>query len=229
MESEKIEWTTERKPREKQDRLELERCPAGASPVYLCLSDTYVSNRLHYWQGRSYPHLLENCPACEAGNTPRDKHYVVAHDLKRHKTVIVELTDAAADEFDEYLRLYQTCRGAAFRLVRKSGKINGRISCEMRPSNEPDNALPRPPDLKASLVRMWGSAEDRYARPPSEPRKTEPPNRDLAAKNNGHRNRFTTEGSPQTPVYETTEEQRQMLARNREKIAEKLLPPKEAK
>lgn len=201
---------------------DLRRCPPGGLPPVISLSDWLIGNELHWWNGRSFPHLKENCPACAAKRSKVWKGYLGCLDPKTRKIFILELTPNCTEALSAYKITYGSLRGAQIKLDRSATKINGRVTATATPAQLGGLELPLPPDLRKILDHMWQVDHMPEQTTPVDPRPvTEAPmnNEELAKR---RPDRFADTYPPVGKIIETTPEQREMLRRNREAVATEL-------
>ncbi len=155
-----IEWVDEPTPVAPGQRLQIIRCGAGALPPLIALNTRHVGAELHYWQGRSYPHVRENCPACAARNHTTWKGYIGVWNPSTRDVGIVEFTLGCVSQLDAYYLAHETCRGATLRISRASLKANGKIILKADRSIYGSDQLPAAPNVRESLSKIWCSNRD---------------------------------------------------------------------
>jgi hypothetical protein len=150
-----IAWTRFGAVETTKSGFEILRCGATALGPLLILSTEPMAVPLHFWQGKSFPHLTQNCPACAAKRPSKMKLYVVVLDPKRNAQYVLEMTDGVTDRIREHLEQFGSLRGSYIRLSRPSGKANGKLFAQFDRSNMSDHQLAKPIDLIDYLVRLW--------------------------------------------------------------------------
>ena len=212
--SDQIEWTDAPTAASKLPACELRRCPPGGLKPQIILSDWITGNELHWFNGRSFPHLKNDCPACAAKRAKVWKGYLAALDPAKRTVYLLEITPNCVDAATAYKQSYGSLRGSALTLNRSATKANGRVTASFVPANLAGLDLPQPPDVRGTLERMWQTDHRKADSKPEDPRIVLDGPKDNEANERVNRSRFTTEGSPTSKVYETTAEQRRMLAAN---------------
>ena len=66
-----IAWTKFTTADTAKNGFELLRCGPTTLGPFVILSREALAVELHYWQGKSVPHLTINCPACHAKRPKR--------------------------------------------------------------------------------------------------------------------------------------------------------------
>lgn len=210
-----IDWADSPPKHAQQPQQDLRRCPPGGMPPFICLSDWTTGNEMHWWGGRSFPHLKHNCPACAAKRSKVWKGYLAALDPQRRSTFIAEVTPNCMDALSAYKLCFGSLRGAVITLHRSSTKINGRVTATVTQANLAGLDLPTCPNIRDSLAHMWQTDHITEDACPEDGRPiVDSPmnNAELAAKNP---KRFSTPGHNTTAVYTATPDQLKMLERNR--------------
>lgn len=150
-----IEFENRPKPERRHD---LYRVPKKGISGLVILSPRYLGRLIHYWGGRSMPHIEPWCPACEDGNGKRATFWVAAWQPASGNQAILELTDGSIETIDDYIRRYKTLRGADFAAIRKGGRVNGKLIVQLKPSTMPEAAIPAEFDFRKELEHMWGGS-----------------------------------------------------------------------
>jgi hypothetical protein len=140
---------------ERPKRHDLYRVPKKGVTGVVILSPDYLGRFIHYWGGRSMPHIEPNCPACRDGNDKRRTFWVAAWSMKTNYQAILEITDAAIASLDEYIHRYKTLRGAEVTAMRKGGRENGRLIVLLKPASIIEAAIPPNFDFRKELEHMW--------------------------------------------------------------------------
>lgn len=155
-----IEWEDAPPDQPAFQRLDIIRCGPTSLPPLIALNTRHCGAKLHYWQGRSYPHLKEHCPACAAKNNYIWKGYIGVWNPSTRAIGILEFTFAALSALDSYYLAQGTCRGATLTLKRSNGKANGKLLMTVARSMWGIDKLPPAPDVHNQLAAMWGSKRD---------------------------------------------------------------------
>lgn len=214
-----IEWNDNPHTQTQPHSADLRRCPPGGLPPAIILMDWITGNELHWWNGRSFPHLKTECPACAAKRAKVWKGYVACLDPKTRKIFILELTPNCTEPLSAYKLTFGSLRGATIKLDRPATKINGRVTATVTPTHLGGLELPQPPDVRKILQHMWQTDHRPADDQPQVPRPiVESPmsNEELERRNP---ERFRTDGNSGTKVYQATEATKAALQRNREAAA----------
>ena len=140
--------------------MELVRTPPRGELQAVITCPDLVGCPTHFYGGRTVPHELENCPACQDGHGWRWHGYVSCLLRGRRDHVIFEFTAQASDALREEHKQYGTLRGCWFRARRLNDRPNGRVLlqvCDKRPT---DLVMPPAPDIAKQLCKIWGINPD---------------------------------------------------------------------
>lgn len=216
-----IEWSDTPPTQADLKSADLRRCPCGGLPAAIILSEWLTGNELHWWNGRSFPHLANDCPACAAKRAKVWKGYLACLDPKTRKIFILEITPNCTEPLSAYKLTFGSLRGATLKLDRSSSKPNGRVTATVSQSNLGGLDLPQPPDIRAILRHMWQTDHRPQDDKPENTRAvTEAPmsNEELRKR---RPDRFATEGhaADDGPMFER--HTLDALKRNREAAAAK--------
>lgn len=214
-----IDWSDRPNVQLSRDRHDIVRCGTGSMKPHVILNDEIVGAELHWFQGRSTPHLKHDCPFCGPGKQTVWKGHVVGYDPDTKRTVIIEFTAPCIDPIAAYKQQWQTIRGALLRLHRLGGKANGKLVATVAPSNIPTAQLPEPFDLRAALHFMWNSRRDLTNIRTEAPRLVNDGPANNSELQKLHPERFKTNGHGVEEVYHASPEQLKMLEANRTAIA----------
>jgi hypothetical protein len=152
-----VEWSDSPDTLRRTDSVAILRAGTGATPALIVLSERVLGVELHWWQGRSTPHIKGKCPACEAKRPAVWKGYIAVYNPKTHVVNILEITPCCIDPLSVYRQAFGTLRGGLLTLSRSNTKKNGRLTATIMPSNFPLSGLPPCPDVQAALVFMWAA------------------------------------------------------------------------
>lgn len=118
-------------------------------------SDRSLSQMTHFWGGRTMPHPDEDCPACAEGMAYRWHTYFAFYSVKLKLPFLFECTSAAAGPLKLYLLTYGSLRGCEFNARRLGTRANSRVLIETQPANLETTFIPKEPNLRACLCRIW--------------------------------------------------------------------------
>lgn len=152
-----VDWTDTPNDLRRTDSIAILRAGTGTTPALVVLSDKVVGAELHWWNGRSTPHIKGKCPACDAKRPAVWKGYIAVYNPKTHQINILELTPCCIDPLAVYRQTFGSLKGALITLSRPGTKKNGRLTATITPSNFPQSSLPLCPDVRAALVFMWSA------------------------------------------------------------------------
>jgi hypothetical protein len=155
--SAEIDWQDEPAQVAPGTRVDLIRCGTGSLPPLIALNSRHIGAELHFWQGRSFPHIKTECPACAAKNGCVWKGYIGVWNPSTRATGILEFTLGCVTHLDAYFIAHQTCRGATISLKRSNGKANGKLIMTCTRSIWANDQLPPAPDLRKSMSLMWNA------------------------------------------------------------------------
>lgn len=131
------------------------RTPVGKEVELIILSRNFVGARLHFWRGRTTPCAGEQCTACQDGQRPRWKGYLLAYHRATKSCIIFEFTDRGYDPLQAQLEKFGNLRGFTLRSRRLNKKPNGPIQIEVGDIREESPHLPKEVDLQEMLDRIW--------------------------------------------------------------------------
>lgn len=152
-----VEWSDSPNELRRTDAVAILRAGTGSTPALIVLSERVVGVELHWWQGRTTPHIKGNCPACEAKRPAVWKGYLAVYNPKTHVVNILEITPCCIDPLATYRQAFGTLKGGLLTLTRSNTKKNGRLTATITPSNIAPNSLPPCPPVQAALVHMWAA------------------------------------------------------------------------
>lgn len=210
-----IEWSDRPNYDLSHARHDIVRCGPGSLRPHIILNDEIVGAELHWFQGRSTPHLKQGCPFCGPGKQTVWKGHVCGLCETSRKIVIVEFTGPCLDQLNEYKLRHGTLRAARLKLHRTGGKPNGKLFAQVEPSGIGTNELPAPFDLRAALHFMWNSRRDLTNIRTESPRVVVDGPANNAELQQQRPDRFKTNGHNHESVIDATPEQLAMIDRNR--------------
>jgi hypothetical protein len=155
-----VVWTEAPTPQGDGREWRVLRVPPKGLAGLIVLSDELVGTDTHYFGGRTVPHAQENCQACAAGNQRRWHGYLAVWSPKHNTKWILEITDAAGDTVKKIKQKRPSLRSMSFAGQRVPVKPNGTLIVQLTDSDWAADGLPRAPDLRRMLMRMWGFREE---------------------------------------------------------------------
>jgi hypothetical protein len=153
-----IDWQEHPAPIAPGSRLDLIRCKLGATVPVVVLSERQVGTEIHWYNGRSFPHLKNGCPACLAKRPAVWKGYLAVWQPKPRTIAIIEFTTRCTNALDAYFLAYGTLRAATVVLTRKGRSDKGPLTLDISPSQYATNDLPPAPDIRHALTHMWNAS-----------------------------------------------------------------------
>ena len=150
-----IAWDSKPDPVLTRQTFEMIRCPATSTGPWLVTCHEVIGVQVFWMQGRSQPHLGEECPGCRENKPHRWCGWLAVYDENRMRHCILEISPLCLGTINEFGTQMGTLRGARILLRRPSGKKNGRIVAELQPSKLGQTQIPEPFDLKNELIRLW--------------------------------------------------------------------------
>jgi len=135
--------------------LPLQRTPAARPLTAIVTSDDLLGCYTHFFGGRTVPHEVQNCVACQKGVPYRWHGYVSAVDVSTHLHFLFETTAQAAEAFTQYRKANGKLRGCLFEATRMHRRHNGRVIIRTKPADLGKVPLPDAPDLRVVLSVIW--------------------------------------------------------------------------
>lgn len=179
-----VDWASQPEPVRPGNKLDLIRCKTGALPPLVCLSSRHVGCDIHWWGGRSFPHLAKDCPACKDKRPAVWKGWIAVWHPKTREIGILEFTHRCTESLDAYFLAHGSCRGGIVTVSRSGTKANGKLTLQIVTGTYAVNELPACPDIKHALELMWVAkrVEDDILITPTRPVVEPPMNNDELAK-----------------------------------------------
>jgi hypothetical protein len=120
------------------------------------ISKDTIGAYLHYWRGRSVPHVYDGrCEACDKGYPFRYYGYAAALVGPNDVHGLIEFTDAAMAQVDAAYCKFRTLRGLVFKQSRVNLRSNGRMHVHFEEARRDRGELPKTPDVIKMLMNMW--------------------------------------------------------------------------
>lgn len=121
----------------------------------IVISRKWVCAPTHWIQGRTMPCTGNNCEGCQHAVQMRLKLYLFVMGPKSRTVVCFESSDNPKRNYEDFLRMNGTMRGALLTCRRASAKKNGRVLVEFSAGNVAEALLPVEDRLKEYLERLW--------------------------------------------------------------------------
>jgi len=134
----------------------LVRTPKGGGVIEATIvSPAMVGCWTHFYDGRTYPHKIDDCPAC-AGNMKREWHgYFAALRESNGQKLIIEVTERVGGFIEHWQSQHRTLRGSRIRLHRAGKAAHSKIHVDFhRELVETILHVPSQ-ELKEILCHIW--------------------------------------------------------------------------
>lgn len=149
-------WTDEPPPGGEIHAFRIIRTPATRPIVAVVTCLELNGCPTHFVKNRTIPCERPNpCPAHDQGYSWRWHGYVSCVLSGSYEHVIFEMTAQASDTFKNYQLNAGTLRGCWFRSRRPTGRSNGRVVIECKPTDPVTTRLPEPPNVRRILCHIW--------------------------------------------------------------------------
>lgn len=148
-------WTREPPAKSRGQGLPLLRTPAASQLRALITSDHLIGTDTHFWGGHTVPCERPECDACANGVEFRWHGYLAAFNPLDQLHFIFEMTDQAANVFNDYFKEHGTLRCCQFEAYRWKHRKNGRVIIKCERSAVSPAALPPAPDLENLMAIIW--------------------------------------------------------------------------
>lgn len=132
------------------------RTPPTGVLSLVCISRGFTGVWTHWWGGRTIPCRVSNCPAHDAGHSPRWHGYLLCEVPETKARVLFEFTEHAAATFAQELRERKTLRGLCFRASRSRARSNGRVLITPVKRIGSSARLPAEVPIRQVLSLIWG-------------------------------------------------------------------------
>lgn len=119
-------------------------------------SDSPVSIQTHWHQGRTQPHMVPTCQACDAGTPTRWHMYIALWLPATTQHVIWQGTLDTFGQCEAYRSSHGTCRGALASIKRAGKTSRSMVLLTLSNGQPPPTDLPPAPKLTYTLEKLWG-------------------------------------------------------------------------
>ena len=150
-----VKWSDHPPEQNRGQSMPLIRTPQNGTMQGVVSSHTLIGCQTHFWGGRTYPCLGDNCPACNQASPWRWHGYLSAKSPQTSLHFLFETTAGGAEAFTEYRRLHGTLRGCHFLARRHNGSANGQVLIQTKISDIDPRFIPPAPNLIELLSRLW--------------------------------------------------------------------------
>lgn len=140
---------------------ELIRVKAKGRVSGICLSSDLLCREIHFWRGRSQPHLERECEPCMCGDRSLWKGWIYIFNPNTRTIKILEITKRAMVPLEVYFTEHRTLRGSIVTVMRAGELANGKLFAQVSPGTIDRQFLPKVPDLATLLERMWHGKRSR--------------------------------------------------------------------
>jgi hypothetical protein len=162
MRSNPNDWGTERIPSDNDASFgwSIKRTPPDKPLSFVCVSADFFGVRVHYYCGRTVPHLRAGCEPCSRKHLSRWKGYILGIVVGSGERIIFEFTPAVASSFLEVFDAEKSLRGVVCVAKRTSNKPNGKLHVTFKGLHSNANKLPSEVPIPDLLARIWGYSDD---------------------------------------------------------------------
>lgn len=155
-----IHWSTEPPPEHRGQAIPIRRTPATGGLHAVVASHDLIGCATHFWGGRTYPCLGQDCPACTNASPWRWHAYMIAKSISTSLVFLFETTAGGAEAFVSYRHIHGTLRGCEFQASRLDKRANGQVIISTRPSTIDPRFLHAVGDLRLILSKLWNIPAD---------------------------------------------------------------------
>ncbi len=110
--------------------------------------------RVHWWNGRGMPCVVEDCPLCEEAVRVRPYGYISVLLVGRPAAVVLEVPASAATELLSWKVRLSSLQGFLFRAYRTSGKPNSSVEVHVGDHREVNRGR-RLLCVRSCLATIW--------------------------------------------------------------------------
>lgn len=136
-------------------RFRMIRVPEKQPLEGMILSHRMIGSQVHYLNGRTLPHLREDCPCDGRKVGLRWEGYFTFQHTKTEELLILAVPLNVGGIIDGWWRKRRTLRGMKFKAWRPSQTPNGKIHILGKDSDHDPETLPKVPELERVLCRIW--------------------------------------------------------------------------
>lgn len=130
------------------------RAPDKGSLTGIIL-DEFVTGTATHWTGTQTMPCLPGCTFCEMEMATDWHSYFFLYGRQTGKIVLVEITRGPLAAIRAFEDEHGRSRGALITIKRRRPKQNSPVVAELSPSGMANGILPKCPDLKTTLLRIW--------------------------------------------------------------------------
>jgi len=158
MRSNPNDWGTEQIPSDNDASFgwSIKRVPSDKPLSFVCVSANYFGVRVHYYCGRTVPHLRSGCEPCSRKHLSRWKGYLLGVVIGTSERVLFEFTPAVVQSFVDVFKAEGSLRGLVCVAKRTSNKPNGKLHVTFKGLHQNANKLPAEVCIPDLLARIWG-------------------------------------------------------------------------
>lgn len=135
--------------------IRLIRVPTGGLLQGIITSEEVLGCPTHWDNFRTQPCDGPDCELCKKGKPSRWQGYISLFNQLNGHQCVVQLTDLAAQQLDQFRRRYGHIRGLLAAFSRVAKRPNARIQVETRELPTPVPNLPGAVDIKAYMAMIW--------------------------------------------------------------------------
>lgn len=155
-----VNWSDRPPTAAKGQSMPLLRTPANGQLQGIVTCENLLGCPTHFWGGRTYPCLGDDCPACQQASPWRWHGYLSAKSPQTSQHFLFETTAGGAEAFVEYRHVRGTLRGCHFQARRHNGASNGQVIVLTKPCDIDPRYIPPAPNLLQLLCRLWNLPAD---------------------------------------------------------------------
>lgn len=117
--------------------------------------DDFVTGTATHWTGTQTMPCVPGCNFCELDMASDWHSYFFLYGRLSQKICLVEITRGPLTAIRAYEDEHGKARGAVITIKRRRPKQNSPVIAELSPSGISSSILPKCPDLKTTLLRIW--------------------------------------------------------------------------
>lgn len=153
-------WSTDLPEPRTYAEIRLLRVPTGGILQGIITSETVVGTPTHWDNCRTQPCDGPDCELCKKGRPSRWQGYISLFNQVNNRQCVVQITDLAAQQLEQFRRQYGHIRGLLAAFSRVAKRQNARITVETRQLPQPVADLPGPVDIPDYMAMIWQTNGD---------------------------------------------------------------------
>lgn len=148
-------WTDNPRPRGKVYPYRLVRTPKRGSMEVVASSFRTIGIMTHYFDKRTYPHRLVDCPACACNQKMEFHGYFSGYILGNNQKVVVELTERVDGIVMDWWAKHRTLKGARIKFSRMGDSPSSRIHVQFHDQFAENIKPVTEQELREVLCHVW--------------------------------------------------------------------------